>query len=120
MTDKTLIIILLIWLGSNIILPLLIRSLDRLYKEKIDNIVYKALAGASYAFNRIGQILFIVLLLPALGISSILLSFKNNKIQQFLIEVKLNKLPQILFDKKFTIINLMRYMFISSEVESPK
>lgn len=119
MSDRTLIIIFVIWLGSNIVLPLFIRSLDRLYKEKIDKIVSTTFAGFSYTFNRIGQVVFIIFFLPGLTIAFPLTRIKNRKIQNFLIKYGLNKLRQILFDKNFTIINATRLMFIVQESDSP-
>lgn len=119
MSDKTLAIILIIWLGSNIFLPLLIRSLDRLYKKEIDNFVSLLFFGASYTFTLATQIIFIIFFLPALVVVLPLLKIKNKKIQNTLIKTGLSILPKILFDKKFTIISLMRHMFIVKEIKSP-
>lgn len=112
MTDRTIIIIGIIWIASNIILPLLISSLDRLYKEHIDIAASKTFKFVAIVINILVQIFFIFFFLPALITRLLLIKIKNKKIQIFLKKTDLIDLPKMLFSKEFAVVKIFKYMLV--------
>ena len=78
MKQQTIIILIIIWLASNIALPLIIRSLDRICGEKIDKILNQLFALIKYSVLVLFRIILIIFLLPLIIIVEFF-SFLNIK-----------------------------------------
>ena len=112
MNKDTITIIVLIWLAANIILPLVIRSLDRLYKDNIDLLVSKSVSlfnmSAIYTF----QLLFLAFFSPAVVMSIILIWFKNKKVEIYSGKENMKKIPHLFFNTKILVLGVFNRNYI--------
>ena len=72
MSQNTLIWLIIIWLLSNALFPLILNSLERLYENKIDFIVERSLKGLSWVFLCVIQMILICYFSPLILILALL------------------------------------------------
>ena len=119
MTKQTLVIILIVWIGSNLVLPLLIRSLDRLYKDTIDKFISKVFTVGYILFNRFTQLILMVYFLPAFVLVRLLTCLNLDSINRMLKRIGLIQLFEYLYNRNFTTTHFFRYWFQLLKVDAP-
>jgi len=114
MAKETLIVILIIWISSYVILPLILQSLNRLYGKSIDKCISLSIRGLGIFLNRMFQLFLIVYFLPLvlpIGFVRLLRCFKSERInkilsrlQHFWFQRTFVQISQVILSKNFSPI----------------
>lgn len=111
MAHNTLFLLILGWVCSTIILPLLLKSVERIYSDKIDMLVLFLIRLTSRLISLSIQATLIIILLPQLVFTYFLIKSNSTHVQEFIAKTELDKIQEHLFTLDFSVKKFMIFFY---------
>ena len=102
----------------NVLLPLFVRSLDRVYGIKVDKALVASVSFGRLILKRIFQSVIVVFFLPMIILVKLLSQVKRGNIQSLLLRTGLSQFVELCFSRNFTIRALTQIALETSLPES--
>jgi hypothetical protein len=118
MSNITIIVLCAVWLSSNLLVPLLIRSMDRLYGGKIDNLL-SSIVGVGNKIvkfildiiRNIPRVIIIIYFLPIIGFYKLAVVFNIKFLIRFSRKMWLDEYVALCFSSEFSLRAIFKLIF---------
>jgi hypothetical protein len=124
MSNITIIVLCAVWLSSNLLVPLLIRSMDRLYGGKIDNllssivgVVNKIVKFILDIIRNIPRVIIIIYFLPIIGFYKLAVVFNIKFLIRFSRKMSLDEYVALCFSSEFSLTAMFKLIFYELRIK---
>ena len=121
----TILILCAFWLASNFAIPLIIRSLDRLYGSSIDKLISslvalsKQIGGFSILLlKNIPRIIIIVFFSPLIVIFQLSSAMQVKRLTKYFEDYQVTEFVSLCFSDEFSLVSVLRIIFKTSTTNS--
>jgi len=109
MRTSTIAIVICLWFASNMVAPLVIRSVDRLYGKQLDAVLRRVISCLGILFNQFVRLAVLIYFAPLILLVRILIASRNQWLQAILGKMQWPHFLDLLFRKSFSVRLLIRF-----------